>query len=92
MKNILKTKSTILIKAGTQQSSMDNFLSPSTLKESTSFQKYRYNHSRQIAINNGIAKELIVGCSLPLNFVENPNFRKFVELMEPRYRVCIVEL
>uniref|UniRef100_A0A3Q1GY77 HAT C-terminal dimerisation domain-containing protein n=1 Tax=Acanthochromis polyacanthus TaxID=80966 RepID=A0A3Q1GY77_9TELE len=40
---------------------------------------------RQQATTEAIVKDLIVGCSLPLSFVENGHFKHFLEIMDSKY-------
>lgn len=49
--------------------------------------KYTANHSRQLSITSAIVSDLIVGCSMPLSLVENPNFRHFMEVVDSKYTV-----
>jgi len=78
------------IEGSSKQTTIANFLSSSTPSSSSNSQKFRHDHPRQVAINDAVAKELIVGCSLPFNFVENPHFRKFMQILEPRYNLLFI--
>ncbi|XP_078026436.1 zinc finger BED domain-containing protein 4-like [Epinephelus lanceolatus] len=46
---------------------------------------YAPNSSRQQAITQAILQDLVIGCSLPLSLVENPNFRHFLSVMDCKY-------
>lgn len=46
---------------------------------------YAPNSSRQQAITEAILQDLVIGCSLPLSIVENPNFRHFLSVMDCKY-------
>uniref|UniRef100_A0A3B4ZNS1 Uncharacterized protein n=1 Tax=Stegastes partitus TaxID=144197 RepID=A0A3B4ZNS1_9TELE len=48
-------------------------------------QIYSLNSPRQQAITEAIVKDLIVGCSLPLSFVENGHFKHFLEIVDCKY-------
>ena len=45
---------------------------------------YKLESNRQKQINEALVKYLIVGCSLPLSLVDNPRFRTFMKVMDPR--------
>ena len=47
---------------------------------------FNHQHPRQKAINDAVAQELIIGCSLPLSIVENSHFQRFMKTVEPRYK------
>jgi hypothetical protein len=47
--------------------------------------QYSTNHPRQKAITSSIISDLIIDCSLPLSLVENPSFRRFMALVDPKY-------
>lgn len=50
---------------------------------------YPCEHPKQAAITNSIVEDLIVGCSLPMSLVENENFRRFLSIMDKRYKpIC----
>ncbi|KAL7403893.1 hypothetical protein ABVT39_006519 [Epinephelus coioides] len=46
---------------------------------------YTPNSSRQQAITQAILQDLVIGCSLPLSLVEDPNFRHFLSVMDCKY-------
>jgi hypothetical protein len=46
---------------------------------------YNSGHPRQIAINDALVNDLIIGCSLPLSLVENTHFRHFLHVLDPKY-------
>lgn len=46
---------------------------------------YSPNSARQQAITQSILQDLVVGCSLPLSVVENPNFRRFLNVLDSKY-------
>ncbi|KAK7138517.1 hypothetical protein R3I94_013977 [Phoxinus phoxinus] len=48
-------------------------------------QLYSPNSARQQAITQSILQDLVVGCSLPLSVVENPNFRRFLNVLDSKY-------
>jgi len=60
------------------QSAITSFLS------SSSRQKFHSTHPRQTAISDAIVRDLIIGCLLPLNLVENRHFRDFLQMLEPK--------
>ena len=47
--------------------------------------KYATSHSQQKAITKALVDDLIINCSLPLAFVEHPNFRHFMSIVDNRY-------
>lgn len=46
---------------------------------------YSPNSARQQAITQSILQDLVVGCSLPLSIAENPNFRRFLNVLDSKY-------
>uniref|UniRef100_A0A8C2FGK0 Uncharacterized protein n=1 Tax=Cyprinus carpio TaxID=7962 RepID=A0A8C2FGK0_CYPCA len=46
---------------------------------------YSASSSRQLAINQAIIHDLIIGCCLPLSIVENQHFRHFLHTIDERY-------
>uniref|UniRef100_A0A672S8E9 HAT C-terminal dimerisation domain-containing protein n=1 Tax=Sinocyclocheilus grahami TaxID=75366 RepID=A0A672S8E9_SINGR len=46
---------------------------------------YSGSSSRQLAINQAIIYDLIIGCCLPLSIVENQHFRHFLHTIDERY-------
>ena len=54
----------------------------------SSTQPYMYDnhHPRQMTISNCILTDLIIHCNLPISIVEHPNFRHFMETVDPKYQ------
>lgn len=50
---------------------------------------YPRGHAKQSAITDSIIEDLIVGCSLAMSIVENEHFRRFLSIVDKRYRpIC----
>ena len=49
---------------------------------------YKEQHPRRKIISEAIVKDPVVGCSLPLSITEHPQFRHFLNAVEPRY-TCV---
>ena len=46
----------------------------------------KFDHNHAIALRQALAEFLIVD-ELPFRIVESPQFRKFVQMLEPRFQV-----
>ncbi|XP_050958759.1 zinc finger BED domain-containing protein 4-like [Labeo rohita] len=46
---------------------------------------YSPNSARQQAITQSILQDLVVGCCLPLSIIENPHFRRFLNVLDSKY-------
>ncbi|KAL1249031.1 hypothetical protein QQF64_022349 [Cirrhinus molitorella] len=54
-------------------------------RQTSQVQVYSASSSRQLAINQAIIQDLIIGCCLPLSIVENQHFRHFLHIIDERY-------
>jgi len=50
-------------------------------------QYYSRNHSKQIAITQSLLHDVIIGCGIPVSIVDNPRFVKFMQVVDPKYKL-----
>ncbi|CAK6975963.1 E3 SUMO-protein ligase ZBED1-like [Scomber scombrus] len=72
-------------KAGSASLTMADTTQPPISSFAQRVHLYALNSSRQQAITQAILQDLVIGCSLPLSLVENPNFRHFLSVMDCKY-------
>ena len=46
---------------------------------------YGRNETRQRLISSAIVECLVIGCGWPLSVVEDPFFRRFMKILDPKY-------
>ncbi len=65
---------------GASQPTIDSFQ-----RQTSQVPVYSASSLRQLAINQAIIHDLIIGCCLPLSIVENQHFRHFLHTIDERY-------